>query len=167
MQCLLLISLRSAHTSIPDRLASASLARSAQMAAAAQDAQIQILADADEWEVAAASHIKTGGDGGYPVPIVPRQCTKRSKGGKERKQLGSGGQNHRVEGDMGVSEQVEALSNLDVSHLEETQTPSGIAIGEQSGDWRMADERNEQKETYDEVSARLQHRLARLDHVAW
>ena len=167
MQCLLLISLRSAHTSIPDRLASASVARSAQIATAAQDAQAQILADADEWEVAAASHVRTGGDGGHPIPIVPRLSTQRSKGGKERKQSGSGGKNGRLDGDMGVSEQVKALSNLDVSHLEGTQSPSGTEAGEQSGDWQMADDRSEQKKVHDEVSARLQHRLARLDCVEW
>ena len=60
-----------------DRTASAAIVRASQLNAAAEVAKAQILADGDEWRLAAATYEDIGEDGGQPIPLMTQLPKKR------------------------------------------------------------------------------------------
>ena len=163
MQCLLLIALKASRTSVYDRLASADASRANDLELAAEEAKAQILADGDEWKAAAVTHERTGNDGGEPVPLLPRQATKKSIKAEQRQKRQQEEEKESERKAEGFSAQVEVLSNPDVEAMEK------LAEMRSAGGIHGSEGKTLEKEQgmVDKVSARLERRFKHLESVQW
>ena len=160
MQCLLLIALKAARTSMSDRLAAAANARSTHGLMAAESAKAQILADGDEWEAAANVN---AGDGGHPVPLVSRKATRKgSKAEQSRRRRET--ETEKRGNAKGIKAQVAALSALDFGSAEEQMT-SQSGVEEAHSEKEVV--RNTKLGSVDEITERFQGRLRRLENSWW